>query len=99
MILTIFFGVLGFGIMVFIHELGHFIAAKKVGIGVEVFSLGWGGKMIGFSRGETSYQLSWIPIGGYCKMKGDDICDSEEEIRRKGSFFAASPCSSISSIK
>lgn len=91
MILTIFFGVLGLGIMVFVHELGHFIAAKKVGIGVEVFSLGWGGKIIGFSRGETSYQLSWVPIGGYCKMKGDDIFDNEEAIHRKGSFFAASP--------
>ncbi len=91
MIFTIFFGVLGLGIMIFVHELGHFIAAKKVGIGVEVFSLGWGRKMIGFSRGETSYQLSWVPIGGYCKMKGDDIFDNEEVIHRKGSFFAASP--------
>jgi regulator of sigma E protease len=91
MILTIFFGVLGFGIMVFVHELGHFFAAKKVGIGVEVFSLGWGGKMIGFSRGETSYQLSWIPIGGYCKMKGDDIFENGEAMHREGSFFAASP--------
>lgn len=91
MILTIFFGVLGFGIMVFVHELGHFIAAKKVGIGVEIFSLGWGRKMIGFSRGETSYQLSWIPIGGYCKMMGDDIFDNGEAMCREGSFFAASP--------
>jgi len=91
MILTIFFGVLGLGIMVFVHELGHFIAAKRVGIGVEVFSLGWGRKMIGFSRGETSYQLSWVPIGGYCKMKGDDIFDNGEEMHREGSFFAASP--------
>ncbi len=91
MILTIFFGVLGLGIMVFVHELGHFIGAKKVGIGVEVFSLGWGRKMIGFSRGETSYQLSWLPIGGYCKMKGDDIFDGEEAMHREGSFFAASP--------
>lgn len=91
MILTIFFGVLGLGIMVFVHELGHFIAAKKVGIGVEVFSLGWGSKMIGFSRGETSYQLSWVPIGGYCKMKGDDVFNQGEVTSREGSFFAASP--------
>jgi len=91
MILTIFFGVLGFGIMVFVHELGHFIAAKKVGIGVEVFSLGWGRKMIGFSRGGTSYQLSWVPIGGYCKMKGDDIFENGETMHKEGSFFAVSP--------
>ena len=46
MILTIVFGVIGFGIMVFVHELGHFLAAKRVGIHVETFSLGWGLKGI-----------------------------------------------------
>ena len=48
MILTIVFGVIGFGIMVFVHELGHFLAAKRVGIHVETFSLGWGKKLVGF---------------------------------------------------
>jgi regulator of sigma E protease len=71
MILTILFGVVGLGLMVFIHELGHFVAAKMNGVGVEVFSLGWGPRLAGFSRGGTSYQISWFPIGGYCKMKGE----------------------------
>ena len=65
------FGIIGLGLMVFIHELGHFIAAKMNGVVVEVFSLGWGPKLVGFTRGGTSYQISWFPIGGYCKMKGE----------------------------
>ncbi len=106
MILTIFFGVLGFGIMVFFHELGHFLAAKAVGIHVEVFSLGWGRKLVGFTRGGTSYQISWFPIGGYCKMRGEEQmrqAEREEGSRpgaagrppEKGSFFAASPLQRI----
>jgi regulator of sigma E protease len=60
------------GIMVFMHELGHFLAAKAAGVEVEVFSLGWGPKLFGFSRGGTEYRLSWLLIGGYCKFKGDE---------------------------
>ncbi|HEY9594328.1 MAG TPA: RIP metalloprotease RseP, partial [Spirochaetia bacterium] len=71
MILTILLGIVGLGIMVFVHELGHFVAARICGVGVEVFSLGWGPRMVGFTRGGTTYQVSWIPIGGYCKMKGE----------------------------
>ena len=71
MILTFFLGVVGLGLMVFIHELGHFVAAKLAGVHVEVFSLGWGSKLVGFTRGGTTYQISWFPIGGYCKMKGE----------------------------
>jgi regulator of sigma E protease len=74
MILTIlqyFFGLVGLGIMVFVHELGHFVAAKLNGVAVEVFSLGWGPRLVGFTYRGTSYQISWFPIGGYCKMKGE----------------------------
>jgi regulator of sigma E protease len=71
MIATILLGIMGLGLMVFVHELGHFVAAKASGVGVEVFSLGWGPKLWGFTRGGTSYQISWFPIGGYCKMKGE----------------------------
>jgi regulator of sigma E protease len=71
MIITILFGIIGFGIMVFVHELGHFLAAKRVGIEVEAFSLGWGRRLIGFKYKGTDYRLSLIPFGGYCKMKGE----------------------------
>lgn len=64
-------GLIGLGIMVFVHELGHFVAAKANGVAVETFSLGWGPRMVGFKRGGTVYQISWFPIGGFCKMKGE----------------------------
>jgi regulator of sigma E protease len=64
-------GLIGLGIMVFVHELGHFVAAKANGVVVETFSLGWGPRLVGFKRGGTMYQISWFPIGGFCKMKGE----------------------------
>ena len=93
-VLTILIGVFGFGIMVFVHELGHFLAAKAAGIEVEVFSLGWGKKMVGFTRGGTSYQISWFPIGGFCKLKGEEAI-TQAAAREKSSFYAASPAQRI----
>jgi regulator of sigma E protease len=58
------------GVLVFVHELGHFLVAKWSGIRVERFSLGYPPKMIGFTYGETEYCLSWIPFGGYVKVAG-----------------------------
>ncbi len=59
------------GILVFVHELGHFLVAKLLRIRVERFSLGFPPKMIGFRWGETEYCLSWIPLGGYVKLEGE----------------------------
>ena len=60
------------GFMIFIHELGHFLAAKAFGIRVLVFSLGFGKRLFGFERGETDYRVSALPLGGYVKMAGED---------------------------
>ena len=60
------------GVLIFVHELGHFWAAKAVGIEVQRFSIGLGPKVFGFQRGETEYVLSAIPLGGYVKMGGMD---------------------------
>ena len=90
MVLTIVFGIIGFGIMVFVHELGHFIAAKRVGIGVETFSVGWGRKIVGFDYKGTNYRISMLPFGGYCKLKGEDPYSLQEQ-RSDGTFFAAAP--------
>ncbi len=90
MILTILFGLLGFGIMVFFHELGHFVAAKKVGIEVDTFSLGWGKKLFGFNHRGTNYRISLVPFGGYCKFRGE-IPTSDESKPAPGTFFAAPP--------
>lgn len=59
------------GILIFVHELGHFLAARLSGVGVQKFSLGFGPKIFGRTIGETEYVLSWIPLGGYVKLMGE----------------------------
>lgn len=68
------------GVLIFVHELGHFWAAKAVGIEVQRFSIGLGPRVWGFRRGETEYVLSAIPLGGYVKMggMGDEVMDRVE---------------------
>ncbi len=60
------------GLLVFIHEFGHYAAAKLCGVRVEVFSIGFGKRLLGFKRGETDYRLSVLPLGGYVKMSGEN---------------------------
>lgn len=67
--------VLGIGFLIFIHELGHFLVAKRMGVRVERFSLGFGPVIIGRKYGDTEYVLSWIPLGGYVKMAGENVGD------------------------
>lgn len=59
-------------VMILVHEWGHFIAAKKLGIKVEAFSIGFGPKLISWKRGETEYRISALPLGGYVKMLGEN---------------------------
>lgn len=72
------------GILIFVHELGHFLVAKWSGVGVLKFSLGFGPKLVGRKYGETEYVLSAIPLGGYVKLLGesDDAELSEEDQKR-----------------
>jgi regulator of sigma E protease len=63
--------VIVFGLVIFIHEFGHFIVAKKSGVKVERFSFGLGPEAVGFQWGETRYCLAWIPLGGEVRMAGD----------------------------
>src|SRR5689334_23248636 len=60
------------GVLVFIHEFGHFAAAKLFGVRVEVFSLGFGKRLLGFARGGTDYRISALPFGGYVRMTGEN---------------------------
>jgi len=69
--------ILGIGFLIFVHELGHFVVAKMVGIRVLAFSVGFGPKVVGFRRGETEYRLSLFPLGGYVKMAGESPDDGE----------------------
>ncbi|MGI9553817.1 MAG: RIP metalloprotease RseP [Thermodesulfobacteriota bacterium] len=65
------------GVLVFFHELGHFLVAKWCGVRVEKFSLGFGKRLVGFTRGETEYIICALPLGGYVKMYGEG---SEENV-------------------
>jgi len=63
------------GVLVFVHELGHFLAARRIGVRVLTFSLGFGPKLISTRRGDTEYAISAIPLGGYVKMAGETVED------------------------
>ncbi|MDZ7794080.1 MAG: RIP metalloprotease RseP [Spirochaetia bacterium] len=96
MILTIILGIIGLGIVVFVHELGHFVVAKASGITVEAFSLGWGKVLYHRTWRGTDYRISLLPIGGYCKMKGEElfrkaVADDASQIpHEEGSLFSVS---------
>jgi regulator of sigma E protease len=77
----------GLAALIFVHELGHFLVARKCGVVVEKFSLGFGPKILGYKSGGTEYLLSAIPLGGYVKMKGEDY--EEESLHQEGSFAGA----------
>jgi regulator of sigma E protease len=77
----------GLAALIFVHELGHFLVAIKVGVVVEKFSLGFGPKIFSVTRGGTEYLLSAIPLGGYVKMKGEDFED--DSVSQEGSFAGA----------
>jgi len=74
-----------FGLVVFVHELGHFLAAKITGVYAPVFSFGWGPRLWGIRRGETDYRVSWLPIGGFVAMATRDS-ESASTIEGNTSF-------------
>ncbi len=78
MLVTILVTVFVLGVCIFVHELGHFLAAKGVGVQVLRFSIGLGKPLLSVRRGETEYALSAIPFGGYVKMAGDDPVEALE---------------------
>ena len=82
-----FLAIIPLGFLIFIHELGHFYAAKRCGIKVNTFSVGFGPKLIGMQRGETEYRLSWLPFGGYVQMEGEN---PSEQTGAPGEFASAS---------
>ena len=83
---TAFLAIIPLGFIIFIHELGHFYAAKRCGIKVNTFSLGFGPKLIGFQRDETDYRISLLPFGGYVQMEGEN---PSEQTGVEGEFASA----------
>jgi len=84
---AVLLAIIALGFLIFIHELGHFLAAKKTGIKVNTFSIGFGPKIVGFKRGETLYKISWLPFGGYVSMEGEN---PTEQTGAEGEFGSAS---------
>ena len=71
--MTIIFAILLFSILIFVHELGHFLAAKASGVQVNEFAMFMGPALVKWGKGETQYSIRCIPIGGYCAMEGEDV--------------------------
>jgi regulator of sigma E protease len=85
---TILSFIIVFGILVFVHEFGHFFMAKLVGIRVDVFSFGYGKRLFGYKKGDTDYRVSLIPMGGYVRFPGEDAYENNREVE-PGDFMAA----------
>jgi regulator of sigma E protease len=96
-VFKVLLGLVGLGVVVFVHELGHFLAARLVGIKVEAFSIGWGRPFLKKKIGQVEYRLGMFPLGGYCKMRGENEFREAWENNRdqiapvKGTFFGVSP--------
>jgi regulator of sigma E protease len=94
MLLTILLGLFGLGIIIIVHELGHLTAARLSGIEVEAFAVGWGKCLKSFTYKDTKYRINIFPVGGYCKMKGED--EFRLAIENKWSAFPKEPGSLFS---
>ena len=81
------------GIIIFVHEFGHFITAKAFGMRVFIFSFGFGKRLVGFKWGDTDYRVSLIPLGGYVKLEGEPEDHLSEDTRQlgDGKDFTARP--------
>lgn len=94
---TVIAGILMLGVLVFIHELGHFVVAKMCGVKVLKFSLGFGPRVVSYRYGETEYLICAVPLGGYVQMFGEGGADageaSEEAIADQARSFSAKPVS------
>ena len=89
MFITIIATVFVLGVLVFIHELGHFLVAKRAGIRVDKFSLGFPPTLVSKKIGETEYAIGVIPLGGYVKMAGDN--PDEERSGAEYEFMSKPP--------
>ncbi len=69
-----------FGILVFVHEFGHFFMAKLAGVRVEVFSFGYGKRLFGFKKGDTDYRISLLPMGGYVRLLGEGLFEKDRPV-------------------
>ncbi|HEX6739532.1 MAG TPA: RIP metalloprotease RseP, partial [Vicinamibacteria bacterium] len=81
---TTFYFIIALGIIIFVHEFGHFITAKAFGMRVFIFSFGFGKRLLGFKWGDTDYRVSLIPLGGYVKLEGEPDDQLSEDVSSLG---------------
>ncbi len=86
-LITIIAAILIFGVVIFIHELGHFVAAKKSGVKVNEFALGMGPAIFKKKKGETTYSLRLFPMGGFVSMEGEDSESNDERSFQKAKLY------------
>ena len=82
--LTVIIFLVILSLLVFVHEAGHFITAKKSGMSIEEFGFGFPPRIFGLKKGETTYSINWIPLGGFVKIKGEN-----GELRNEPDSFSA----------
>ena len=92
-VVNVIIALLVFGAIIFFHELGHFLLAKKNGIAVNEFAIGMGPTICSITKNETKYAINLIPMGGYCMMLGE-----EEEVNDEHSFSSKSVWARLSVI-
>lgn len=89
-ILHLIFAFIALGVLIFVHELGHYLVAVKVGMKVEVFSIGFGRPIASWMRGDVRWQIGWMPFGGYVKITGMEFGKDQKE-NAEGGFFTKTP--------
>jgi len=94
-IFSIILAILGLGFLVFIHELGHYIMARRVGMRVEAFAIGFGKPIITWMRDGVKWQICWLPFGGYVKIAGMQKEGNKEPHEIKDGFFGSRPIDRI----
>jgi regulator of sigma E protease len=97
-LISILSAIVVLGVLIFVHEVGHFIFAKLFGVGVEKFSLGFGPKLVGWKKGETEYLISAFPLGGYVKMVGEGEEAELSEVEKSRSFAEKPPLRRIAIV-
>ena len=77
------------GLLIFVHEIGHFIAARLSGVKVLEFGFGYPPRIFAIKRGETEYSLNWLPLGGFCKMLGEEDPSDPRSLAGKSDYIRA----------
>lgn len=94
-LIYVVFAVLGLSVLIFAHELGHYFMARRVGMRVEVFSIGFGRPVASWERKGVKWQIGWIPFGGYVKIAGMDADETRDPYEIPDSFFGKRPIDRI----